>query len=166
MYSGDLLALKVSNPGKIPVDITVLFVSAKYGIECLFPSAKGQINRLNPGDTVTIPDPAEKSPFFTVNTKTIGKEQLVVLAVKGTNKQPVDFSILKQPDLEAAKGRPLTKPLGEKALASPMANLLRAGAFGDTKLRGLSREETDDYATQLIPLRTKKETRYDPETMR
>ena len=150
VYNKDRLAMRISNPGKVPIDVTVLYIDSGYGIKCLYPKDK-QLNRLRPGDS----EIAE----FLAGGKTPGPEQFVVLAVKGKG-QPVDFSSLTQPTLDAA-ARGLKDdvlPL-DKALDSPLGKLLKKGLYGQGSTRGMAVDEVDDHVMMLIPMQYKKERR-------
>jgi len=151
VYANDYLGLRLSNPGRSPIDVTVLFVSSKYGIEPLFP-VSGDLNRLQPNESLLLPG------FFKPNDKSSGLEHIVVLAVKAQG-QPVDFGVLKQKDLEVAGKRDLPKPIPKDALACPVGQLLRRAAAGEGNSRGLTREEVEDYAAAIFPLQTHNEKR-------
>lgn len=143
VFDGDLMAVRISNPGKIPVDVTIMYIDSGCGISCLYP-LDGEINRLGPGDSVTTK--------FRVSGKTAGMEQLVVLAVKGQG-QNVDFSTLAQPSLESAFKDAGTRDVALKqSLESPLGKLLKKGLYGQGTSRGLSADEVDNHLMMLIPM--------------
>ena len=122
---GDRLLLRLRNPNRVPVDVTLLYVNGGFGIDALYPE-RGEINRLAPGETVSI--------RIRINGKTTGEEDLVAVVVRGTAGQPVDFTALAQPTLEAARrgANPGRRRLGH-ALGPPAETgdvCLRQHAFG------------------------------------
>jgi len=151
IYADDYLGLRLSNPGKSPIDVTVLFVSARYGISSLFPR-QGELNRLEPNDSLLVPG------YFRLDPTTLGREPIIVLAVKAPG-PPVDFSVLEQRDLDGTTTRDLPRPISRGVLACPLGRLLRRALTGEGDTRGLTREEVDDYAALMIPLLTRNEKR-------
>ena len=92
MYDGDLVAMRLSNPGRVPIDVTVLFIDRGCEIDCLYP-LHYELNRVMPGQKLTLK--------FRAFAKIECTEHLVVLAVKAQGPL-VDFSVLTQPTLEQA----------------------------------------------------------------
>jgi hypothetical protein len=139
-HDGDRLMIRLSNPNRFPLDVTLLYINGGLGIDSLFPEA-GEINRL---------DPREVRPLrLRMTSRTMGLEHLVVLAVKGTGGPPVDFSSLSQPTLEAARGAERTRG-GPGALASPLGRLLQQALFAGGGTRSAGREELEEYRLELV----------------
>ena len=153
LYDRELVALRISNPTKKPIDVAVLFVSSKYGIESLYPR-KGETNRIEPNDSLIVPAPSDRPSFFTVNTRTVGMEYLLIVASKPLPR-PDDFAVLQQQDLEGTVERGLPRPIPRNALLSPLGQLLRRGVEGQGTIRGLTPGEIDDHAVMMIPLLTR-----------
>ena len=139
VHDGDLLMIRVSNSGRVPVDLTLLYIDSGYGIDCLLPG-EGEKNRLEVG--------AVKTAKFLANSKTFGVEQLVVIADKG-REVPVDFSALIQKTLPPARRN---KPVA-------LDQLFRKGLYGEGSARGMEVEEVDDHMMLLVPLHIKPEKR-------
>lgn len=137
-YYGDRVIFVLRNKGRVPVDVTLLYVDSGYGIDCLFPKTKNnELNRLGPGEAMPVPtDPV---------AGTFGLEHVVVIAVKAEG-QPVDFSSLEQPTIETAKAR----GGASRSLESPLGRLLQKGLYGEGKSRGMAREEIDDHTMSLL----------------
>lgn len=146
-HAGDLLIFKIINTGHLPADITILYVDSSYGISSLFPQ-QGELNRLQPGEAFLIPP-------VRITTDTTGLEHMIALAIKGEG-QPVDFSGLEQPRLEAVRTRGLGN---QRGLATPLGLLLQAGLYGQGITRGLSRHNIQDYSMQLYSWRVSREPR-------
>jgi hypothetical protein len=138
-FDADRFRLKLTNTGRVPADVTVLFVDSGFGIKCLYPR-DGNINRLRPGDA------PEVIPLK-INTETSGVEHLVIITVKGQG-QPVDFCQLEQPTLALARGA----AGGQEALDTPLGKLLQRGMYGTGSSRGATADEVEDYSMLVIPL--------------
>src|SRR5262249_4062664 len=82
-YHGDDLRLRIRNPGRVAVDVTVLYVNARFGIAALFPAKDSEHNRVEPGQAVTLQE-------MEVDKETAGLEHMVVVAVKAEG-DLVDF---------------------------------------------------------------------------
>jgi Caspase domain len=141
LYDGDRVQFKLTNTGKVPVDVTLLYVDSRFGISALFPSTEN--NRIRPG--VTIVTPSE-----TVRSTTTGREHVVVLAVKSEGLQPVDFVSLAQKNVDEARRD--EKKRGKSALGSPLGRLLRSAVYRDGTTRAMGRSEVANYAAELIPV--------------
>jgi hypothetical protein len=139
LHDGDRLLLRLTNPNRVPVDVTLLYVNGGFGIDALYPE-RGEINRLVPGETVSI--------RIRVSGKTTGQENLVAVVVRGTEGQPVDFTALAQPTLEAARGRERTR--GGSALATPLGRLLEHAMFASGTTRSADRYTLDEYRLEMF----------------
>jgi hypothetical protein len=147
VYDGDRMVVRISNTGRAPVDVTILYIDSGCGINCLYPK-DGEVNRLAAGDTIT-------TAPLRVTGKTAGLEQMVVLAVKGQG-QPVDFSALEQPSLDRAVA---SRGQAREALETPLGRLLKKGLYGQGDARGLTRDEVEDNVMVLMPLHVRPEKR-------
>jgi hypothetical protein len=132
LYDGDQLFLRLSNPGEVPADVTLLYVDSDYEIKCLFPES-GEYNRLRPGEGLTLLPPLK------VEAEAPGLEHLVVIAVRGEG-TATDFGFLEQPALEKAATR---GKFALRGLNSPLGQLFRAGVYGDGRTRSLAQADID-----------------------
>jgi hypothetical protein len=125
LYDGDPIDLYVVNEGKEAIDITVLYLSADYGIVSLFPNETPGINRLAPG--------RKHKVTLAMSADPTGWERIVVIAVKEKAVTLADFSHLAQDNLEKAKGiagrdARINK---EFILKSPLGQLFQSAVFGE-----------------------------------
>lgn len=100
LLPGDSLAVTVSNNGQKPVDITLLYADARFGITPLFPK-EGEPNRLAPGDVRLIEgiDISDEAGVF-------GIERLLVISAEAQKHgERADFSFLSQPALAERAAR-------------------------------------------------------------
>lgn len=110
---GDLVSVKLENQGTRPVDVTLLYADARFGIGAMFPDrAAGEVNRLEPGAVKAIED-------ITISDAdgVFGIERLLVISVQAQpHAERADFSFLAQPALKdaersATRGGPLPDDL-------------------------------------------------------
>ena len=141
IYDKDKVRMTLTNPGRVAVDVTVLYLDSSYGVACLFPDkSKNEDNRLRPGEKVPL--------GFDASAATTGQENLLVLAVKADG-PAVDFAGLEQPSLDRFRDvSPATR-----GKASALKGLLQTAAYGDGATRGLARA-TDDEAGHVMKLVT------------
>jgi hypothetical protein len=145
-HDGDLLVIRVGNKGRSPIDVTLLYMDSGYGIDCIYP-ADGQLNRIQPDEAELVK--------IKVTSKTVGREYLVAIAVKGQG-QPVDFSMFGQPSLEmASRGADDLK----KVLETPLGKLLKRGMYGQGTTRGRNTQELEDYGMMIVPMQIRPEKR-------
>ena len=138
LKAGDLIAFRLTNPGRVAVDVTLLFVDAGAGIQAFFPEGRGgaEDNRLFPGQTFT-------TPRGRVTGDPPGRDRMVVIAVKAGG-QPIDLSGLAQPSLARARN------VSRGQQDSPLGKLLE-GAFYEDRLRGgLKDSGLDTYTVRLL----------------
>jgi Caspase domain len=151
-YDGDPIVIDLANKGRVPIDVTVLYIDSGFGIDCFYPR-DGDINRVGPGESIL------PRVSFKFNNKTAGLEQIVVIAVKA-NGQPVDFSQLAQPTLEQAIEKAKTRGDDQKqALDTPLGKLLKRGMFGQGNTRGASAEEIAEHALFTVSFNVRPEKR-------
>jgi hypothetical protein len=128
-YDADRLVFDVTNKGRVPVDVTLLYIDSGYGICCFFPR-DGADNRLRPGESIV---PRVSLKF---NNKTAGMERLIVIAVKASG-QPVDFSQLVQSTLARALAKAGTRGDDlQHSLATPLGKLLKRAMYAEGNARG------------------------------
>lgn len=97
LHPGDKLSVQFKNEGQRPVDLTLLYADARFGIGALFPVG-GEVNRLQPGDTQRV-DGIQISDADGV----YGIERLLVISVEAeAQAERADFSFLAQPPLQNA----------------------------------------------------------------
>ena len=155
IYDADRLVFDFANRGRVPIDVTLLYIDSGFGINCLYPR-DGDINRVRPGESIL---PRVSLKF---NSKTAGLEQLVVIAVKAKG-QPVDFSQLEQPTLERALQKAGTRGNELKqSLDTPLGKLLKRGMYGEGGTRGNSAEEIEEYAMFTVSLNVRPQKRETP----
>ena len=131
VYGGDSIIVKLTNENPYPIDLTVLLVDSRYGISSLFPDPLDN-NRLEANQTVSLLMRVVE-PF--------GRDQLVVIAVKGSGTAPMDFTYLAQPGLRARSAR---------ASETPLEQLLNKAVFNRGSTRGATRETANEYTVRLI----------------
>ena len=137
LRDGDQMTIRMKNPCRFPVDVTLLTIDTAYGIQALFPE-QGEINRLQPGDSV--PFTAE------VVAESRGLEHVVAIAVKADG-EVVDFTSLTQPSLEKVRTR---GGAGNRSLESPLGELLKHAVFAEGKTRGVKRTAVKAHRLQLL----------------
>lgn len=97
LHVGDRIAVSLRNKGLTPIDATMLYVDARYGINVLFPGGAGASNRLEPG--------AAHDFEVDINDDTVGLERMLTIAVEAQRGQErADFSFLGQSPLAATRG--------------------------------------------------------------
>lgn len=97
LHAGDRITVSLRNNGLVPVDVTMLYVDARYGINVLFPDGAGASNRLEPR--------ANYDFDVDVTDDTFGLERMLTIAVEAAKTQErADFSFLAQPSLAATRG--------------------------------------------------------------
>jgi Caspase domain len=139
-YDRDVVIFKITNPGREPVDLSVLYLDSDFHIHCMHPRMNAD-NRLGPGQTFRLP--------AVVNNLTIGIEYMVVIGVRGEG-QTKDFAFLEQ------AGLPQVRMVRDR---DPLGQLLRKAVFNEGSARGIGAAEADDYVLQLLSWRIKPEKR-------
>lgn len=143
LRDGEKIELRVVNQGRSAVDVTVLFVDSEFGVSAVFPLPE------------TITDnriPPRGEPYvdrFQIEGNTLGREHLVVLAVRGKG-PPVDFSWLAQPSLAQVQSTRGTS----NSLTSPLGCLLQDATFGTQQTRGMGRGQAEDVSLTVLSWET------------
>lgn len=134
LHAGEELLLKLDNRHHRAVDVTVLFIDSRYGIDVLYP-APGETNRVEAGGRIR---PLE----IAINDDTTGWENVVLLALEAEPQKPVaDFGFLAQSRLDATRG--------ERGGRSDFESLLVEAGFG-AGTRGEFRVRPTSSAKSLI----------------
>jgi len=101
----DKLVISIENRHIRPVDLTVLVVDSEYGIGQVFPNPKfNETNRIQPNSTRRLGDDGS----LIITTSTVGREQLMFIAVEGTSSEPVRFDFLAQTSVARTRGTEAT----------------------------------------------------------
>jgi hypothetical protein len=145
---GDWIAFRVSNEGREPVDVNLLFLDSGYGIEPGFPRKVTVDNRL-------LPKAKPLRIKAHVNSTTFGLEHIVLIAVKAKEVQPyANFTFLKQPTLDRARAVESTRGDELRGLKSPLGQLLANAMYADGETRGLGFDEDESssnaYAFEVM----------------
>jgi hypothetical protein len=78
---GDTILVKVTNPLNQPVDLTILYIDASYGITAMYPDAeRGESPRLEPHAAIGIP--------LTMNANPSGFERMMLIGIPVTPQAP------------------------------------------------------------------------------
>ncbi len=141
-HKDDLFGCRLTNCGDEPVDATLLFVDAGYGIETQFP-LKGAIQK-----RIYSTDPPFLAYRGIVDETTTGMEHMVLIAVPGVG-QPIDFRMLDQPTLPIRRGN----DPAARALDSPLGQLLKNAMYGQGGRRGGDSRELGDHQIEVISWR-------------
>jgi len=114
--AGERLQFIVKNTGTVPLDLTMLYVDANFGIFPLFPRTDAELdNRLDPGRERVL-EPAE------INDDPFGWESVVAIGVESTPRHE-NFRLLTQESLAEVRG-------GSDWPPSAIRTLLESAVFG------------------------------------
>lgn len=124
---GDQVEVSFSNTGDKPLDVTLLYLDANYGVSALFPES-GASNRLE--------RKGSQSLTLNINDETTGLERLLAIAVEMTELgERADFSFLAQTPLLNARSRDVRSAgRGEEESDDMLA--FRDAGFSDFRSRG------------------------------
>ena len=96
LHPGDRINVSLNNKGLTSVDVTILYVDARFGINVLYPSGAGASNRLEPR--------ANYDFDVDVTDDTNGLERILTIAVEAAKTQErADFSFLAQSPLSVSQ---------------------------------------------------------------
>jgi hypothetical protein len=148
VYDKDRVVVQVTNTGRVPFDLTLLYVDSDHAIAPQFPK-KGVVNRVFVKDSL----PAS----ITINSSTIGLEHVVLIAVKADGPQ-VDFLNLAQKGPEkvrdvAARGD------GPQARMAKLFDRRVYGGKPTEGTRGAAPDTVADHTMSLISWQVKGTTR-------
>jgi hypothetical protein len=153
----DKVRVEVSNMGSVPVDVTILYVESAYRIISYFPTLRDAMsgfynNRLEP-------DRVPKIAQFTINDRTVGMEDVIVIGVVGDpSLPPQNFAFLQQEGLEQARAaeQRTRGPGGNSPLKTPLGELFSSAMYGEGTRGGNSSSELTSYAVRRISWVVKK----------
>lgn len=136
---GDVVAFQIDNQSDQAVDVTVLFVDSRYGIQAVFPRDS------TIGDNRIGAKRSAHTPLITINSaKSFGPEKVVMIAVTGGG-PPKDFTFLAQPTLDVPKGA-----RGQATFDTPLGHLFRTARYGDGNTRGIDVDVVTQYDMTII----------------
>ncbi len=141
LKAGDKLDLEVHNGRDEALDLTVLFVDSRYGMQTLFPK-KGYTNRIAPGASY------RTSGRITADTR--GLERFLIIASPAQNNaQPIDYSFLSQ----LALPDQLRNAASDAAIFGTLDLDLVEAAFGHSLTRGSRSRAPSAVKTMMRSLR-------------
>ena len=125
LHDDDMLTFRANNKGQRPVDLTVLFVDSRYGVEPWFPYAS-EVNRVRPGETA--------SSELVVNLKTVGIEHWIFITAAVEPATPAtNFSFLAHEGLVTRAGAAAPRvPAGQATIL----DLLLGAGLPEAGIRG------------------------------
>lgn len=138
LRGGDRFSVRIDNPLRQPVDVTILYIDAAYGIAPLYPEL---------GTTPRIEPLGRLERTFTVNAVPNGLERMLVIAVPAAPQSPsVDFTSLAQ------EGMPqLAQRSGQRSGLLELYENAVLGATSRSTTRGASSSTgTDTSATTVV----------------
>jgi hypothetical protein len=155
----DKVRLTVANEGRVPVDVTILYVESAYAIRSSFPTVEesqlGFNNQVLPGN------PPEVKPAvvqLTINDTTVGMEDIIIIAVAS---DPAlagqNFAFLEQKGLEQARetvGR--ARGRGKTVLNTPLGELLWAASYATGTRGGSNAVEVSNYTVRRVSWHVRK----------
>ena len=147
VHDQDVVGFEITNDGLAPADVTLLYVDSEYDIHAIFPQV-GKVmldNRLSPQKKLRV-------GRSKINADTVGLEQVVLIAVKGSSiDQYANFSFLAREDAEKAKEDLKSTKRGLTDFKSPLGELLRNARYAEGGRRGIgSAEEDAPFAMQVL----------------
>ncbi len=135
---GERVVWEISNTGSEVLDVCLLFIDSRFGIEPVFPRPNRTAdNRLAPGQSV-------RTTAAWINAyKSSGVEHVVAIATVA-REIPVDFTVLLQPTLETVRGSAAT---GSR---TPLGQLLLRACHAESTTRGLDMDDVTEYQMKLL----------------
>lgn len=111
VFKGEMLRITITNQGRLPVDITVLYLDAAFGVTSLYPTPKEVLQ----GERNVVEPEASSEVTIKINDDTVGLEEIFVLAVEHQPGGTIDYAFLAQPGLSfsAHRGDGPQRPLDE-----------------------------------------------------
>lgn len=124
LKEGDCLSLILHNTATVPLDLTVMYVDAAYGMSALWPDAAQLFNpRIEAGAKVAIGE-------FEAFADSLGRDRLLVLGLPVVQaSQPLSLAFLAQESLD-----PSVRTRGQQ---DPLAQLMMEAGFGGATTRSL-----------------------------
>lgn len=136
---GQMLTIEMSNPNDYPIDVTLLYIDATYGVTSLFPM-RSENNRLQPGDRHSI--------RVRLTAEPIGVESFLAIAVRGQG-QSVAFNMLTQPSIADIAAVSSMSRDAQRVFQSPLGALLRNATYQSVRGEGVTPPGESDYAMRL-----------------
>jgi hypothetical protein len=138
--NGDKVRVAVNNAGRLPVDVTMLYIDSGFGVSSFFPTQEQTVvgafdNRVLPGGAPAVVE-------LLISNVKVGLEDLVVIATQADPAMRQHFAFLEQEGLAAGARRGLG--------ASPLANLLEAAAFGGGMRAAMPAAELSSYSIRRV----------------
>jgi hypothetical protein len=101
--SGSELRINLHNKSSVPLDVTVLYLDAAWGITPLYPQTPGRNNRINGGQSDQIGGGGLNGQLV-INANPAGVEHLLLIAIPAKKQELLaDYSFLSQPTLPVSK---------------------------------------------------------------
>jgi hypothetical protein len=146
LTEGDWVSFRVTNRSpSAMIYVTLLFIDSGYGVQSIYPGSGEIAARLNPGTSF-------QTRSFRVNTSTIGRENLLTIAVKATG-EATDFTSLQQPTIQGARRLGSVRGVGgDNPFDSPLGRLMAYGVYGEgqNSARGLTAQDIGEYSIDLL----------------
>ena len=137
--AGDRLQFVIRNTGTVPLDITVLYIDANFGIQSVFPETDRELdNRLEPGRARTL-------EAGTVTADPLGWESVITIGVESTP-QHENFRLLAQESIDEVRG-------ASSAPRSPLRRLLESAVSGTRAARASAEDDLGRFAIAQTWLR-------------
>lgn len=123
LTAGDKIDIAFRNGSRFPMDVTILGIDPGFGIYVIYPYSADETTRIEPGS-------AEISFAIEVDDETVGRDQIVVVAVPVKQKQQAvtDFTFLAQAGVPVSRER--------SRGAGGLEALVREAGFGATTRGG------------------------------
>jgi hypothetical protein len=140
--AGEFVEFRVRNDGVRPIDVTVLYIDAAFGIQPLYPARDREVdNQVKPGEERVL-------GRFAVTDTPLGWESAVAIAVESSTMRQ-NFSMLAQDSLEVRRSSDATTP-------TPLRALLEQAIFGaEDRTRGVN-VNPGTFAVKVVTWRTDK----------
>jgi hypothetical protein len=130
--AGEQLQFVVKNTGKVPLDVTLLYIDANFGILPLFPKTDTALdNRLDPGQERAL-DRED------ITADPLGWESVIAIGVESTPRHQ-NFLLLTQDSLPDARR-------SSDSLRSPVRALLESAVYGAGAVRGTPEDDRGRFA--------------------
>jgi hypothetical protein len=147
LRAGQRVAFRLKNTSqRAAIYPTLLFIDSRYNITPIYPEEGEVVESLPHGESLT-------TVVQRVTAKTVGREQLVAIAVEA-NGPPVDFSGFAQSSLQ--EERDVKSDRGEM-LRSPLGQLLEQALYRTGTARGMERADIEQSALGHIVWETRPE---------
>ncbi len=131
IYPGQYVGWRVTNQGRMAVDITLLYIDADLNIQAVFPSMRS----IAANNRLLSKESYRTHPIEVTDTP-VGNENVVMIALQADG-PPKDYRILAAPSAEAAKAIEQTnRGPDDNVTYSRFGRLLMHSAFGESLASG------------------------------